>query len=86
MAKFLVLSHDPDAQTFYHDFVMASDADDAELKVLSVRDYCTAAESIDLRTLRTHYTALSKWSAAKVEQSWAKIVSAHDEPSEDSNA
>jgi hypothetical protein len=77
MAKYIVLSHDPDAQTFYHDFVIARNADDAEDTVLQIRDYCTAAEAIDLRTLRTHYAALSKWSNAKVEASWQKIVRAH---------
>jgi hypothetical protein len=72
--KFLVVSYDPDDQSWYWDFVVADDEGDAEEKVCQARLYVTGASAASEVQLDKMSQALDETSAARIEYNFRELT------------
>jgi len=50
--KFIVVSYEPEQQSWYYDVVFAESEDAAKQRILRLRDYCIDADVFDMRVLQ----------------------------------
>lgn len=77
--RYLVISYDNDQQQWFHDTVFAKNAEEAETRILDLRDYCVAANVFSVKELEKVLANVKKHTLVKSESYLEQLAYEKDE-------